>query len=93
MLVKARDREHLVMLIRKNIDRFGPECNLNYIDVSQVTDMSFLFNCSHFNGDISQWDVSNVKDMRGMFNRSRFEGDISQWNVSNVENMNYTFYD
>ena len=54
-------------------------------NVSNVTDMSDMFNGSDFNGDISEWDVSNVKDMTDMFRSSRFSGDISGWNVDNVE--------
>lgn len=29
-------------------------------DVSSVENMSYMFNCSIFNGDISKWDVRNV---------------------------------
>lgn len=54
-------------------------------NVSNVTDMSDMFNGSDFDGDISQWDVSNVKDMTAMFESSRFRGDISGWNVDKVE--------
>ncbi len=54
-------------------------------NVSNVTDMSDMFNGSEFDGDISKWDVSNVKDMTDMFRSSRFRGDISGWNVDNVE--------
>lgn len=54
-------------------------------DVSNVTDMSDMFNGSDFDGDISKWDVSNVKDMTDMFRSSKFSGDISGWNVDKVE--------
>jgi surface protein len=61
-------------------------------DVSNVTNMSFMFGKSKFNGDISSWDVSNVTDMHGMFYNSKFNGDISSWDVSNVEYMHAMFY-
>ena len=57
-------------------------------DVSNVTNMSRIFNkCKYTgdNGDISDWDVSNVTNMNGMFSLSKFNGDISNWDVSNVE--------
>ena len=31
-------------------------------DVSNVTNMNFMFHGSKFNGDISKWDVSNVQE-------------------------------
>ena len=60
-------------------------------DVSNVTNMVYMFANSCFNGDISKWDVSNVTNMRGMFDHSNFNGDISNWNVSNVEDMDNMF--
>ena len=89
----AKSRKSLDILINNRIKKQGPNCDLNDIDVSQITDMSELFSYSKFNGDISNWDVSNVRNMRGMFMGSKFNGNISHWNVSNVENMKYMFKD
>ena len=84
---KPSDKEELQKFIRRRIREQGPNCNLNDIDVSEVDDMSWLFENSTFNGDISQWDVSNVKNMDSMFYKSKFHGDISKWDVSNVKSM------
>ena len=77
--VIARDSEHLKQLIKETIEKEGPNCDLNFIDVSQVKDMSNLFRGTDFNGDISQWDVSNVTDMSGMFDDSPLEDYPPKW--------------
>ena len=80
-------RNELKSIVYDRIDKDGPNCNLNDIDVNQITDMSWLFNESNFNGDISEWDTSNVTNMKKMFAFSKFDGDISKWDVSKVTNM------
>jgi hypothetical protein len=87
----ANDVRHLRKIIKHEMEINGKNCDLNHIDVSEVTDMQGLFADLEFNGDISQWDVSSVKDMNYMFHASIFNGDISKWNVSKVENMDHMF--
>ncbi|MFY0688372.1 MAG: BspA family leucine-rich repeat surface protein, partial [Cyclobacteriaceae bacterium] len=59
---------------------------------SMVMDRMF-WNCSIFNGDISNWDVSNAISMYQMLQGTNFNIDISSWNVSNVSNMGRMFRD
>ena len=88
---KVKNKTALRKLIKNCIKIFGNDCNLNWFDVSNITNMSNIFKESVFNGDISQWDVSNVKDMNEMFKDSQFNNDISTWNVSKVTDMSYMF--
>ena len=90
-LYKVADAKELHSLILYFIEMFGDNCNLNWIDVSGVTDMSGLFSVMNFNGDISEWDTHNVVTMQKMFYSSKFNGDISKWDVSNVETMKSMF--
>jgi hypothetical protein len=54
------------------------------LDISNVTDMHFMFGYSPFNQPIGEWDTSNVTDMARMFKSSSFNQDISQWCVSKI---------
>lgn len=91
-------------LIQDIMSRKGTNCDLNDIDVTEITDMSYLFadkdeRCIPFNdivcefhGDISKWDVSKVTNMNSMFWGARsFNCNISEWDVSNVTNMEGMF--
>ena len=62
-------------------------------DVSNVTDMSWLFGFSDaFNQDIGGWNVSNVTNMTSMFyEASNFNQDIGSWDVSGVTDMEGMF--
>ena len=83
--------------------------DLNYIDTSQVADMSSLFYdirhdvkdrprensyLSTLDFNVSCWNVSKVTNMSTMFrDMLKFNGNISNWNVSKVENMDSMFFD
>ena len=89
---QPKTKKELKEIIKERISEQGNKCDLNDIDVSQITDMSLLFNGLEFTGDISKWDVSNVVDMWFMFGYSKFNQDISKWDVSRVKNMTYMFF-
>ena len=69
-------------------------CVPNFWDVSQVTDMSYVFkDKTSFNENISSWDVSSVTKMLMMFDSaSAFNQPLNNWDVSKVTDMNYVFY-
>ena len=66
---------------------------INTWDVSQVTDMSELFeDKTTFNDDISNWDVSIVTNMKDMFDgATAFNQDISSWITINVQDLRRMF--
>ncbi len=83
----------LKSLIKKLLKERGKNADLNDVDVSNIIDMSWLFDdLDPHNIDISEWNVSNVENMKYMFYRCQnFDCDLSKWDVSNVKNMESIF--
>ena len=83
------NNSNIKKVVNNLINKLGNDADLNFLDVSNVTDMSNLFyECGKFDGDISKWDVSNVTNMSYMFyGCSKFNRDLSKWNVGNVKSM------
>ena len=98
--MKPTNKPALVAEITRAMDAHGNEVDLNYIDTSAITDMSYLFSSQArgygrqaFNGDISKWDVSKVTTMFRMFwGATSFNQDISGWNVAKVTSMDTMFF-
>ena len=70
-----KSKEELVDIIIREIEANGTDCSLNHIDVSNITDMSYLFR----GGDSRQY--LSAKYVNGHPVLSGFDGDISEWNV------------
>ena len=102
---KATD-ENIHEMVKDALDKYGHDADLNFIDTSEVTDMTDLFSAKvngfhqkalgmsyiDVNPDISEWDVSNVIKMNYMFwHTDEFNCDISKWNVGKVKEMEYMF--
>jgi surface protein len=87
---QANDKE-IRTLVKVSMEIFGDNCNLNWIDTSNITNIHNVFSFTKFNGDISKWNVSNITNMSMVFSNTEFSGDISKWNVSNVTNMREMF--
>lgn len=116
VLTIPKTQDELIDLILKRMDenKFGYKdsnnrdiCfpDLSDIDVSLITNMSFLFkNVMYLFGyryneliklDLSNWNVSDVTDMSYMFRdfKTLIELNVSGWDVSNVTNMEGMFYE
>ena len=89
-----QSKEELKEIIKERLID-DPNADLNDIDVSNITNMAYLFEgLDPHDIDISQWDVSNVQNMRGMFFQCRqLTADLSTWDVSKAKDMYAMFFD
>lgn len=71
----------------------GNKVDFNDLDVSGITDFSYVFEDYKYEPLVETWDVSNAKTMDSMFlNCYNFNCDISNWDVSNLQNASMMFY-
>ena len=89
-----KTKEELAANIKELFDK--GETNLNCIDTSAITDMSYLFgtfnNIKNISFNVSNWNVINVTNMSYMFyDCKNFDCDLISWDVSNVTNMSHMF--
>jgi surface protein len=62
-------------------------------DVSNVTDMSYLFSFTPFNQSLSTWNTTHVTSILGMFdNATAFNQPVANFNVSHVTNFSSVFH-
>ncbi len=92
-LFYVADKPALEAEIKKRLDAEGATADLNYIDTSDITDMSSLFQGNtNFNGDISKWNTSKVENMSYMLRATAFNKPLNNWDVSSVTDMTAMFY-
>lgn len=82
--IVVKDSQHLKKLIKEDVNH---ELDLGSLDVSNVTDMSHLFENStrvDFSG-IETWDMTKVKNINSMFfNAVNFNHDVTDWTLSSL---------
>ena len=65
-VIRPTSKEQLQSIIEDELERQGPDADLNHIDTEEITDMSLLF-CNPYisvrNIKIDQWDTKNVTNM------------------------------
>jgi len=89
---KVHDKEELYNIICDLTTPDHKKYSLNWIDTSEITDMSFLFSSNKLKS------ISNICGTRIHYTEKAettaylFDGDISEWNVSNVTDMSHMFF-
>ena len=85
------------IITKRALDSNDGVLDLNDIDISEITDLSYLFeNINNIKSvDMNDWDTSKVTDIHGLFwsNKSIEEIYINDWNTNNIESFYGVFYD
>ena len=92
--VQPTSAGELRSIIEQELEQQGPDADLNFIDTSEITDMTGLFKWLDIrNIKIDEWNTSKVTTMQGMFaGCENFKGEgLENWDVSNVTKMVYMF--
>jgi len=86
------DLSMVTNMSRMFLGAYNFDSNINSWNVSNVTDMSYMFGSGFYNQPLNNWNVSSVTNMGHMFDIGRgFNQDISMWNTSNVTDMSAMF--
>ncbi len=84
------------IITKRALDSNDGVLDLNDIDISKITNLSYLFeNINNIKSvDMNEWDTSKVTDIHGLFwcNKSIEEIYISDWDTSNVQSFYGVFY-
>lgn len=99
--VQPASKDELRFLIKEALEQQGPDADLNFIDTSEITDMSHLFSfvadpyvIHPRNIKFDEWNTSKVTDMSFMFTDCvMLRCDPSKWDVSGVRDMSNMFED
>ena len=88
-----KDKFELGNIIKERLKK-DKDADLNDIDVSQIKNMSHLFQwLDPHNIKIDEWDMSNCEYIQMMFSHCKnFNCDLSKWNVSKVIDMSSLFF-
>lgn len=89
---KLSNRDSLDESLIQLAEKYG---NIEDWDVSEITDMSNVFEGSNLDINLNNWDTSNVTTMKGMFKGTKnFNngGKPLTFNTENVSDMSQMFY-
>ena len=84
MMYVPENKEALKRLIEQDIPG-------DQIDVSRITDMSYLFRGTYYNHPLDSWDVSQVTHMEYMFYNSKYNHPLGSWDIRRVKSMEDMF--